>query len=63
MEPWETPKTVSEYDEHAPFHFRFMKAIVLALLAPISQNGQTHSNLPMNCLSVFDQFVDCRLKV
>ena len=39
----------------------------LTLKAPISQNGQTHSNnlsakLPTNCLSVFDHFVGFTLK-
>ena len=36
---------------------------VLTLLAPISQNDQTHSNnLPTNCLSVFDHFMGLALK-
>ena len=26
MEPGETPKTVSEYDEHAPFHSLFYES-------------------------------------
>ena len=35
----------------------------LTLWAPISQNGQTHSNnLSANCLSVFDHFVGLALK-
>ena len=34
----------------------------LTLLAPISQNGQTHSNNASNCLSVFDHFVGLALK-
>ena len=40
---------------------RVQNALLLTLLAPTPQNGQTYSNnrrlLPMNCLSVFDHFV------
>ena len=35
-----------------------MSLLILSLQAPTSQNGQTHSLLPTNWLSVFDHFME-----
>ena len=40
-----------------------MKPFSLTLYAPTPQNGETHSsNLPANCLSVFEHFVGLACK-
>ena len=44
-------------------HLRLKIFLTLTLLAPILQNGQTHSNnSSTNCLSVFDHFAGLALK-